>query len=165
MCVIVDICCKILSTTSRMRCVVSGLGKGYFQFCIFKNEYPSDRISAAIIDTLMIRCDFHSRHAAKYVERHLVFSTSTLSWVKTSVVPILHIQSWIFIWTYLRCYCWYVDNSMRFSLRTGCEICGATSCLRCVISVLVQDQSIYNFAYSSMNIRLNVSPLLLLLCW
>ena len=56
-----------------------GLRPAYFQFCIFKYEYSSEHICAAITVMLIIRCDFHSRHAAKYVGRHRVFATSSLS--------------------------------------------------------------------------------------
>ena len=53
---------------------------------------------------------------------------------------------------------------MRVILHICCQIQSTTSGLRYVNSGLLQDQRISSFAYSSMNIHLNVSPLLSQIC-
>ena len=55
-----------------------GLRPAYYQFCIFKLEYSSERISAAIRDMSTILSALYSTDAAKYVERHPVCGMSPL---------------------------------------------------------------------------------------
>jgi hypothetical protein len=75
-----------------------------------------------------------------------------------------HIQTSIFIWTYLRCYRRYLDNSMLVILQTWCQIQRTSSGLRYVICGSGHIQCIYSSAYSDFNIHLNVSALLLEIC-
>jgi hypothetical protein len=72
-----------------------------------------------------------------------------------------HIQTSIFIWTYLRCYWKYLDNSMLVILQTWCQIQRTSSGLRYVNYGPGHIQCIYNSKYSDFNIHLNVSALLL----
>jgi hypothetical protein len=72
-----------------------------------------------------------------------------------------YIQSSIFIWTYLLCYCTYHDNSMRVILQTCCLIQRTSSNLCYVNCGPVHIQYIYSSAHSDFNIHLNVSALLL----
>jgi hypothetical protein len=75
-----------------------------------------------------------------------------------------HIQTSIFIWTYLPCYCTYHDNSMRVILQTCCQIQRTSSNLCYLNCGHSHIQSTYISAYSILNIRLNVSALLLENC-
>ena len=163
--VILHICCQIRGTTSGLRYVNSGLGQ--YQR-IFSFAYSSMNVHLNITTLLLvmstIQCAIYFSYPAKYRARHPVCATSTLVKVKTSVFPLLHIRAWIFIWTYLRCYWWYVDNLMRFMLSICYQIQSTTSDLGYVKSGLGQEQRISTFAYSSMNIHLNISPLLFLIC-
>jgi hypothetical protein len=54
-----------------------------------------------------------------------------------TVVPVIynaftapHIQTSIFMWTYLRCYCRYLENATRDILQTWCQIQRTSSSLR-----------------------------------
>jgi hypothetical protein len=81
-----------------------------------------------------------------------------------NVITAPHIQASIFISTYLRCYCTYHDNSMRVILQTCCQIQRTSSSFRYVNSGAARIQCIYSSAYSILNIRLNVSALMLEVC-
>jgi hypothetical protein len=72
-----------------------------------------------------------------------------------------HIQTSIFIWTYLRCYWKYLDNSMLVTLQTWCQIQRTSSGLRYVNYGPGHIQWIYSSIYSDFNTHLNVSALLL----
>jgi hypothetical protein len=72
-----------------------------------------------------------------------------------------HIQTSIFIWSYLRCYWRYLDNSMLVILQTWCQIQRTSSGLRYVNYGPGHIECIYNSIYSDFNIHLNVSALLL----
>jgi hypothetical protein len=85
-----------------------------------------------------------------------------------SVVPVIynaftapHIQTSIFIWTYLRCYCRYLENATRDILQTWCQIQRTPSSWPYVNCGPGHIQCIYSSAYSGRNIQLNVSALLL----
>jgi hypothetical protein len=86
----------------------------------------------------------------------------------SSVVPDIynaitapHIQTSIFIWTYLRCYWRYLDNSMHVILHSWCQIQSPSSGLRYVNCGPGHIQCNYSSAYSGFNIRLNPSALIL----
>jgi hypothetical protein len=64
------------------------------------------------------------------------------------------------MWTYLRCYWKYLDNSMLVKLQTSCQLQRTSYGLRYVNSGPGHIQCIYSSAYSVLNIRLNVSALL-----
>jgi hypothetical protein len=72
-----------------------------------------------------------------------------------------YIQTSIFIWTYLPCYCTYHDNSLRVILQTCCQIQRASSNLCNVNCGSGHIQCNYSSTYSGINIRLNPSALLL----
>jgi hypothetical protein len=72
-----------------------------------------------------------------------------------------HIQTSIFIWTYLRCYWKYLDNSMLVIQQTWCQIQSISSGLRYVNCGPGHIQCSYISAYSGFNIQLNVSATLL----
>jgi hypothetical protein len=64
------------------------------------------------------------------------------------------------MWSYLRCYWKYLDNSMIVILQTWCQIQRTSYGLRHVNCGPGHIQCIYSSAYSVLNIRLNVSALL-----
>jgi hypothetical protein len=64
------------------------------------------------------------------------------------------------MWTYLRCYWKYLDNSMLVILQTWCQIQRTSYGLRYATCGRGHIQSIYSSAYSVLNIRLNVCALL-----
>jgi hypothetical protein len=68
-----------------------------------------------------------------------------------------HIQRWIFIWTYLRCYWRYLDNSMRVILQTLSQIQRISYRLRNVNCSPGYIQGIYSSVYLCFNIQLQVS--------
>jgi hypothetical protein len=68
------------------------------------------------------------------------------------------------MWTYLRCYWKYLDNSMLVILQTWCQIQRTSYGLRYVNCGPGHIQCIYSSAYSVLNIRLNVSVLLFEIC-
>jgi hypothetical protein len=72
-----------------------------------------------------------------------------------------HIQSSIFISTYLRCYCRYHINSMRVIMHSWCQIQRTSSSLRYVTCGPGHIQSIFSTAYLGFNVQLKVAPLLL----
>jgi hypothetical protein len=84
--------------------------------------------------------------------------------VKSNKMAFLAIQSSIFNWSYLRCYCWRIDKSMRVTLHTCCETQGTAAVLCYVKSGPGKIQYIYKSCYSVCNIQLTVSPSILLIC-
>jgi hypothetical protein len=79
----------------------------YLQLRIFRPEYSTERICAAIGDNRTYRCALHCKFGVKYSPYRPVYAV----W---SVVPYVynaftapHIQTTMFIWTYLSCY-WMV---------------------------------------------------------
>jgi hypothetical protein len=69
-----------------------------------------------------------------------------------------YIQTSIFIWTYLPCYCTYLGNSMRVILHSLCQIQRTSSSLRYVNCGPGHIQSIFRNAYLGFNIQLKVAP-------
>jgi hypothetical protein len=72
-----------------------------------------------------------------------------------------HIQSWIFVWTCLRCCLRYTDICMRVILQTWCQIERTSSDLRYVNYGPGHIQSIYSSAYWVFNVHLKESALIL----
>jgi hypothetical protein len=133
----------------------------YLQLPIFNPEYSSERICAAVGDMPIFACMLYRKFCAKY-RAHLPICAM---W---TVVPDIynaftapHIQTSIFIWTYLRCYWRYLDNSIVVILQTWCKIRRTSSGLRYVNCDPGHIKYIYSSAHSDFNIHLNVSALLL----
>jgi hypothetical protein len=133
----------------------------YLQLRIFRPEYSTERICAAIGDNRTFRCALHCKFGVKYSAYHPVYAV----W---SVVPDVynaftapHIQTSMFIWSYLRCYWRYLDNSIVVIMQTWCQIQRTSSRLRYVNCGPGHIQYIYSSAHSDFNIRLNVSAVLL----
>jgi hypothetical protein len=75
-----------------------------------------------------------------------------------------HIQTSMFIWTYLRYYWRYFDNSMRVILQTLSPTQRTSSSLRNVYCGPGHIQSIYSSSLSGHNIQLNLTAQLLQIC-
>jgi hypothetical protein len=133
----------------------------HLQLRIFRLQYSSERICAAIGNILTIQCSLYCKHWAKYSAYPPVYAMWTVVPDIYNAFTAPHIQTSMFIWTYLRCYWKYLDNSMLVLLQTWCQIQRTSSGLRYVNYGPGHTQCIYNSIYSDFNIHLNVSALLL----
>jgi hypothetical protein len=93
----------------------------YLQLRIFNPEYSTERICAAVGDMPMFACVLYCKFCAKYRAHPPVCAIWT-------VVPDIyyaftapHIQTSMFIWTYLRCYWRYLDNSLVVYCKLGAK--------------------------------------------
>jgi hypothetical protein len=130
---------------------------------IFRPQYSTERICAAIGDIPTLRSALYCKFGVEY-SAHL---TVKAVW---AVVPYIykvfaapHIYASIFSCRYLRCYCRYHDNSMRVILQTMSPIQCISSRLRYVNCGPGYIQRIYSSTYLGFNIQLNVSALLLVI--
>jgi hypothetical protein len=119
----------------------------YFPQRIFRLQYSAVGICAAIVHITTIQCALYCKLVAKYSAHPPVYAMWT-------VVPDIHnaftapyIQTSIFIWTYLPCYCTYLGNSMRDILHSLCQIQRTSSSLRYVNCGPGHIQSIFRTAY------------------
>jgi hypothetical protein len=92
----------------------------HLQLHIFRLQYSFERICPAIVNISAIQCALYCILGAKY-------STHTPVSAMWPVVPAIYntftapyIQTSIFIWTCLRCYWKYLENSMLVILQTWC---------------------------------------------
>jgi hypothetical protein len=133
----------------------------HLQLRIFRLRYSTERISGAIGDMSRIQWALHCNLDAKFSPQQPVRSMWTVVPVIYNAFTAPHIQTSIFIWTYLRCYCRYLENATRYILQTWSQIQRTSSSLRYMKCGPGHIQSIYSSAYSGHNIQLNVSlPLL-----
>jgi hypothetical protein len=133
----------------------------YLQLRIFNPEYTTERICAAVGDMPISACVLYCKLGAKYSAHPPVYAMWTMVPDRYSAFTAPYIQTSIFIWTYLHCYCTYHDNSMRFILHSWCQIQRTSSSLCYVNCGPGHIQSTYSSEYSGFNIRLNLSALLL----
>jgi hypothetical protein len=133
----------------------------HLQLRIFRLQYSTVAICAAIVDITWVQCALYCKLDAKYSAHPPVYAL----W---SVVPAIYkvftapdSQAKIFNWTYLACNWRYTNTSMRVILQTWCQIQRTSSSLRCVKCDAGHIQSIYSSAYLDFNIHLNISALLL----
>jgi hypothetical protein len=125
----------------------------YLHLRIFRLQYATERICAAIDDISTIQCAIYCKLVAKYSAHPPDHSMWTVVPAICNVVTALHIQALIFNWTYLRWYWRYVENSMRHILQTWCQMQRIYSSLRYVncapeiynaITVSYNQASIFN---------------------
>jgi hypothetical protein len=92
----------------------------HLQLRIFRLQCSSERICADIGDISTIQCALYCKLGAKYSAQPPVYSMWTVvpDIYNTFTAP--HIQTAIFISTYLRCYWKYLGNSMRVILHSWC---------------------------------------------
>jgi hypothetical protein len=126
----------------------------HLQHRIFSLQYSSQRICAAIVDITSIQCALYCKFCAKY----RAYPPLCAMW---TVVPDIynaftapHIQTSMFIWTYLRWYWKYLDNSMLVILQTWCQIQRISSRLRYANCGPDYIQSTFSSAYLDFNIQL-----------
>jgi hypothetical protein len=133
----------------------------YLQLRIFRLQYSSARICAAIGDITTIQCATCCKLGAKYSTLPPVNSLCTVVPVIYNAFTTPHSQTSIFSCRYLHCRWRYPVNSMRVILQSGRRIQRTTKSLHYVYCGPGHIQSICSSAYSGHNIQLNVSALLL----
>jgi hypothetical protein len=127
---------------------------------VFRLQYSTKRISAAIGDMSTIQCALYWKLCAKYSTYPPDYALWTVVPDIYNVITAPHIQASIFNWTYLSWYCRYIDNWMRFILQTLCQTQRTSSRLRYVNCGAGHIQCSYSTAYSDIHIQLNVSAML-----
>jgi hypothetical protein len=136
----------------------------YLQLRIFRLSYSTVGSSPAIGGIETIKCALYCILGDKYTAHPPACAMRPVVPAIYKVFSAPHIEASIFMWTYLRCYWKYLDNSMLVKLQTWCQIQRTSSSLRYATCGPGHKQSIYSSAYSILNIRLNVSALLLEIC-
>jgi hypothetical protein len=130
----------------------------HLQLHIFTLQYSFERICPAIVHITTIQCSLYCKLGAKYSAHPPVYAMWTMipDIYKAFTAP--YIQTSIFIWTYLPCYCKYLGNSMRVILQSWCQIQRTSSRLRYVTCGPGHIQSIFRTANLGFNIQLKVAP-------
>jgi hypothetical protein len=133
--------------------------------CIYSSAYLASIFSSRY---LRCYCTYHINSIVVYCKLGAKYSAHPPVYAMWTVVPDIyntftapHIQTSIFIWTYLRCHWRCLDNSTRVILQTWCQIQTTSSTLRCVNCGPGHMQCSYSSAYSGLNIHLNLPALLL----
>jgi hypothetical protein len=128
----------------------------YLQLQIFRVQYSTKRICAAMGDISTIQCALYCKLCAKYSAHPPDYAIWTMDPDINNVFSAPHIQSWIFNWRYLRWYWWYNDNLMRVILQTWCQysaqppvyaMCTLVPDLYNVITAPHIQSSIFNWTY------------------
>jgi hypothetical protein len=94
----------------------------HLQLRTFILQYSSERICAAIGNISTIQCSLYCKLGAKYSAHPPVYAVYTMVPDIYNAFTTPFIQTSIFVWTYLPCYCTYHDNLMRVILQTCCQI-------------------------------------------
>jgi hypothetical protein len=102
------------------------------QLHIFRLQHSTKRICAAIGDMSTIQCALYCIYCAKYSAHPPVYSIWTVVPDIYNVITVPNILASIFNWTCLRWYWRYVDNAMRVTLQTWCQMQRTPSSLRYV---------------------------------
>jgi hypothetical protein len=131
----------------------------YLQLLIFRPQYSTERICAAIGDFPTLRCALYCKLGDKYSAYRPVYAVWTVVPHIYNLVTTPHIQASIFSCRQLPCYWWYLDNSMPVILHSCCQIKRTSSSLRYVTCGPGHIQSIFSTAYLGFNIQLKVSAL------
>jgi hypothetical protein len=134
------------------------------QLHIFRLQHSTKRICAAIGDMSTIQCALYCIYCAKYSAHPPVYSIWTVVPDIYNVITVPNILASIFNWTCLRWYWRYVDNAMRVTLQTWCQMQRTPSSLRYLECGPGHIQCNYSSTYLSFNSLLNVSPPLLEIC-
>jgi hypothetical protein len=131
------------------------------QFRIFRLQYSTERICAAIGDISTIQRGLYCKLGAKYSAYLPVCTLWTMVPVIYNAFTAPNIQASIFNWTYLRWYWKYLDNSMIVILLSWCQIQRTFSGFRYVYCGPGHLQCNYSYVYSGFNIQVNQYTLLL----
>jgi hypothetical protein len=126
----------------------------YLQLHIFRIQYSAERIFAVIGDITTTQCALYCKLGAKYSAHPPVYAMWTMVPDIYNAFTAPYIQTSMFIWTYLRCYWRYLDNSIVVILQTWCQIQRTPSSLRYVTCGPDHIQSIFSIAYLCFNIQL-----------
>jgi hypothetical protein len=87
---------------------------------IFRLQYSSQGICAAIRDISTIQCALYCKLCDKYSASPPDYAMWTVVPDKNNVITAPHILASIFNWIYLQCYSRYLDNSVRVILQSWC---------------------------------------------
>jgi hypothetical protein len=126
----------------------------YLQLHILRLQYSAVGICASIVHITSIPCAFYCKLGAKYSAQQLVYAVWTVVPDIYKVITAPHIQTSMFIWTYLPCYWRYHINSMRAILQTLSQMQRISSRLRYVNYGPGYIQSICSSAYLGFIIQL-----------
>jgi hypothetical protein len=126
----------------------------HLQLRTFRLQYTSERICAAVGNISTIQCSLYCKLGAKYSAHPPVYAMWTMVPDIYNAFTAPYIQTWIFIWMYLLCFCTYHDNSMRVILQTCCQLQRTYSSLCYVSCAPGHIQSSYSSAYLGLNIHL-----------
>jgi hypothetical protein len=154
-------CCQMQPKSSWLRYVITGpceiqysYSSSYAGFNITLNVYP---LRLVVYRKIGACCNPHfltnKVHNIQFTLRQLEGS------VKLNVTADLVIEASVINWTYFRCNCRNVDNSMLAILHLCSQMQPKSSCLRYVIAGPSQIQCNYSSSYAGFNIQLNVSPM------
>jgi hypothetical protein len=130
-------------------------------------------IQASIFNWTNLRCywNYVDNSASVILQPWCQYSAHPLVYAIWTVVPAIYstitapyIQASIHNWAYLRCHCWYIDNSMCVILQTWYQIQHTSSSWCYLTCGSGHIQWKYSSAYFGFNIQMNVSPPLLEIC-
>jgi hypothetical protein len=93
----------------------------HLQLRIFWLQYSDVGICAAIVHITSIQCALYCKLWAKYSIYPPVYAMWTVVPDIYNAFTAPHIQTAIFIWTYLRCYWRYLDNSIVVYCKLGAK--------------------------------------------
>jgi ribosomal protein S27E len=130
------------------------LYKKYLQLRIFGLQYSAVGICAASVDITWILCALYRKLDGKFSAHPPAYAVWTVVLAIYNAFTAPHIQTSIFIWTYLPCYWRYLYNSKRVILQTLSQIQRIPSRLRYVNCGPGHIQCIYSTAYSDFTIQL-----------
>jgi hypothetical protein len=89
----------------------------YFPHRIFRLQYSAEGSSPAIGGISTIHWALYCNLGAKYSARTPVYAMCTVVPDIYNAITVTYIQVSTFRWTYLRCYSWYLNNTMRVKLQ------------------------------------------------
>jgi hypothetical protein len=112
--------CELWSRTCRL----------YLQLRIFRLQYSAEGRSPAIGGISSMQWALYCKLGAKYSAHPPVYAMWTVVPAIYNALTAPHNQNSIFVWTFLRCYCTYHDNSMLVVLQTWCQVQRTSSSLR-----------------------------------
>jgi hypothetical protein len=119
----------------------------HLQLRMFRLQCSSERISAAIGDISTIQYSLYCKLGTNYSAHPPVYAMWTVVADIYNTFTAPYIQTSIFIWTDLPCYCTYLDNSMRVILQTWWQLHRTSTSFLSMNSGPAHIQSIFRTAY------------------
>jgi hypothetical protein len=151
MLVILQRWCQRQGTSSSLR--HANCGPGHIQ-CNYSTAYSGfnkQQNASAPLSEISPQCNVRYTATLVPITVHILRFTLCERWSRTYT---MHIQASIFIWTYLRYYWIYLDNSKLVNLQSWCPIQRTSSGIRSVNCRPGHIQCIYSSAYLGFKIRL-----------